>query len=82
MGKVAVIGAGVAGIQAALDIANHGVQVYLIEKEPSIGGHMAQLDKTFPTNDCSMCHNDRGQFCTGRGGKFHSAPDKTPQICG
>ena len=55
MGKVAVIGAGVAGIQAALDIANHGVQVYLIEKEPSIGGHMAQLDKTFPTNDCSMC---------------------------
>ncbi|MBN2734257.1 MAG: CoB--CoM heterodisulfide reductase iron-sulfur subunit A family protein [Methanomicrobiaceae archaeon] len=55
MGEVAVIGAGVAGIQAALDIANHGVKVHLIEREPSIGGHMAQLDKTFPTNDCSMC---------------------------
>lgn len=55
MGEVAVIGAGVAGIQAALDIANHGVKVYLIEREPSIGGHMSQLDKTFPTNDCSMC---------------------------
>ncbi|MDH7592888.1 MAG: CoB--CoM heterodisulfide reductase iron-sulfur subunit A family protein [Methanomicrobiales archaeon] len=55
MGEVAVIGAGVAGIQAALDLAQHGVRVHLIEREPSIGGHMAQLDKTFPTNDCSMC---------------------------
>jgi heterodisulfide reductase subunit A len=55
MSEVAVIGAGVAGIQAALDIANHGIRVHLIEREPSIGGHMAQLDKTFPTNDCSMC---------------------------
>ena len=55
MGEVAVIGAGVAGIQAALDIANHGIKVHLIEREPSIGGHMSQLDKTFPTNDCSMC---------------------------
>jgi heterodisulfide reductase subunit A len=55
MGDVVVIGAGVAGIQAALDIANHGIHVHLIEREPSIGGHMAQLDKTFPTNDCSMC---------------------------
>ncbi|WP_440949687.1 FAD-dependent oxidoreductase [Methanosphaerula subterraneus] len=55
MREVAVIGAGVAGIQAALDIANHQVHVHLIEREPSIGGHMAQLDKTFPTNDCSMC---------------------------
>jgi heterodisulfide reductase subunit A len=55
MSEVAVIGAGVAGIQAALDIADHGVRVHLIEREPSIGGHMAQLDKTFPTNDCSMC---------------------------
>jgi heterodisulfide reductase subunit A len=53
--EVAVIGAGVAGIQAALDIADHGIRVHLIEREPSIGGHMAQLDKTFPTNDCSMC---------------------------
>ena len=50
-----VVGGGIAGIQAALDIANAGFQVYLVEKEPSIGGHMAQLDKTFPTLDCSAC---------------------------
>ncbi len=52
---VMVVGAGIAGIQAALDIAEAGHKVYLIEKEPSIGGHMAQLDKTFPTLDCSAC---------------------------
>jgi heterodisulfide reductase subunit A len=50
-----VIGGGIAGIQAALDIADAGYKVYLVEKEPSIGGHMAQLDKTFPTLDCSAC---------------------------
>lgn len=50
-----VIGAGIAGIQAALDIADAGFQVYLVEKSPSIGGRMAQLDKTFPTLDCSSC---------------------------
>lgn len=55
MSDVIVVGAGVAGIQAALDIAAHGIHVHLIEREPTIGGHMAQLDKTFPTNDCSMC---------------------------
>jgi len=55
MTNIVVVGAGVAGIQAALDIAGHGVHVDLVEREPSIGGHMAQLDKTFPTNDCSMC---------------------------
>jgi heterodisulfide reductase subunit A len=55
MAEVAVIGGGIAGIQAALDIANHGIRVHLIEREPSIGGHMAMLDKTFPTNDCSLC---------------------------
>ncbi|MFA5001428.1 MAG: CoB--CoM heterodisulfide reductase iron-sulfur subunit A family protein [Methanolinea sp.] len=55
MPDVVIIGAGVSGIQAALDLANHGVMVHLVEKEPSIGGHMAMLDKTFPTNDCSMC---------------------------
>ncbi len=55
MGDVVVIGAGIAGIQAAIDVADHGIHVHLIEREPSIGGHMAQLDKTFPTNDCSMC---------------------------
>ncbi|NMB78145.1 MAG: CoB--CoM heterodisulfide reductase iron-sulfur subunit A family protein, partial [Methanomicrobiales archaeon] len=55
MGNVVIIGAGIAGIQAALDIAGHNIHVDLIEREPTIGGHMAQLDKTFPTNDCSMC---------------------------
>jgi heterodisulfide reductase subunit A len=50
-----VIGAGIAGIQASLDIADAGFKVYLVEREPSIGGHMAQLDKTFPTLDCSAC---------------------------
>jgi heterodisulfide reductase subunit A len=50
-----VIGGGIAGIQSALDLANMGFQVYLVEKTPSIGGRMSQLDKTFPTNDCSMC---------------------------
>jgi heterodisulfide reductase subunit A len=48
-----VVGGGIAGIQAALSIADAGYQVYLVEREPSIGGHMAQLDKTFPTLDCS-----------------------------
>jgi len=50
-----VLGGGIAGIQAALDIADTGFKVYLVEKEPSIGGHMMQLDKTFPTLDCSAC---------------------------
>ena len=53
-GDVMVVGGGVSGIQASLDLATAGYKVYLVEKEPSIGGHMAQLDKTFPTNDCSM----------------------------
>ena len=53
--NVLVIGGGIAGIQAALDIADGGKKVYLVEKEPSIGGRMAQLDKTFPTIDCSAC---------------------------
>ena len=51
----AVIGGGVAGIQAALDLADMGVETYLVERDSSIGGRMAQLDKTFPTNDCAMC---------------------------
>lgn len=53
--KALVIGGGIAGIQAALDIANCGHQVILVEKEPSIGGHMSQLSETFPTLDCSQC---------------------------
>ncbi len=52
---VLVIGGGIAGIQAALDLANMGIHVHLVEREPSIGGRMAQLDKTFPTNDCAIC---------------------------
>jgi len=54
VGDVLVVGAGISGIQASLDLATSGFKVYLVEKAPSIGGHMAQLDKTFPTNDCSM----------------------------
>ena len=53
--RALVIGGGIAGIQASLDIADAGFQVYLVEREPSVGGHMAQLDKTFPTLDCSAC---------------------------
>jgi len=53
-GSVLVAGGGIAGMQAALDLANAGFYVYLVEKSPAIGGAMAQLDKTFPTNDCSM----------------------------
>lgn len=53
--KVLVVGGGIAGIQAALEIANSGHKVYLVEREPSIGGHMAQFDKTFPTLDCASC---------------------------
>jgi heterodisulfide reductase subunit A len=53
-GSVMVVGSGIAGMQAALDAADSGFRVYLVEKSPAIGGVMAQLDKTFPTNDCSM----------------------------
>ena len=53
-GDVMVLGGGISGIQASLDLAIAGFKVYLVEKAPAIGGHMAQLDKTFPTNDCSM----------------------------
>ncbi len=53
-GDVMVVGGGISGIQASLDLAASGFKVYLVEKSPAIGGHMAQLDKTYPTNDCSM----------------------------
>ena len=53
-GDVMVVGGGISGIQAALDLATARFKVYLVDQAPSIGGHMAQLDKTFPTNDCSM----------------------------
>ncbi len=55
LGDVMVVGGGISGIQAALDLATSGYRVFLVEKSPTIGGKMAQLDKTFPTNDCSMC---------------------------
>jgi len=55
VGAVMVVGAGIAGIQASLDLAEAGYRVYLVEEKSAIGGHMAQLDKTFPTNDCAMC---------------------------
>ncbi len=54
VGSVMVVGGGVAGMQSALDLANSGYFVYLLEKSGAIGGAMAQLDKTFPTNDCAM----------------------------
>ena len=54
IGDVMVVGGGIAGMQAALDAADTGYYVYLVERSSSIGGLMAQLDKTFPTNDCSM----------------------------
>jgi heterodisulfide reductase subunit A len=54
VGAVAVVGGGIAGMQSALDLASTGFFVYLIEASPAIGGTMAQLDKTFPTNECAM----------------------------
>ena len=54
VGSVMIVGGGVSGMQAALDLADSGYYVYLVEKSGAIGGAMSQLDKTFPTNDCSM----------------------------
>ena len=53
-GDVMVVGGGISSIQASLDLADSGYKVYLVESSPAIGGKMAQLDKTYPTNDCSM----------------------------
>jgi heterodisulfide reductase subunit A-like polyferredoxin len=54
IGSVLVVGGGIAGMQSALDLADSGFYVHLVEKSPAIGGIMSQLDKTFPTNDCAM----------------------------
>ncbi|OQX63270.1 MAG: heterodisulfide reductase [Desulfococcus sp. 4484_242] len=54
LGSVLVVGGGISGMQAALDMANSGYYVHLVERSSSIGGMMSQLDKTFPTNDCAM----------------------------
>lgn len=53
-GSVVVVGAGIAGMQASLDLADSGYYVHLVDRSPTVGGMMAQLDKTFPTNDCTM----------------------------
>ncbi len=53
-GSVVIVGAGIAGMQAALDLANAGYYVHLVDRSPTVGGLMAQLDKTFPTNDCTI----------------------------
>ena len=66
IGAVLVVGGGVAGIQSSLDLADSGFRVYLVDQSPSIGGVMAQLDKTFPTNDCSMCILSPKLVATGR----------------
>ena len=66
IGAVMVVGGGVGGMQAALDLANSGFKVYLVEERSAIGGRMAQLDKTFPTNDCSMCTISPKLVETGR----------------
>ncbi len=66
IGAVAVFGGGISGIQASLDLAEMGFKVYLVEEKPSIGGVMAQLDKTFPTNDCAMCLLSPKLVDTGR----------------
>lgn len=54
IGSVMVVGAGIAGMQSALDLANSGYYVYLVEESAAVGGMMSQIDKTFPTNDCAM----------------------------
>ncbi len=66
VGAVMVVGGGIAGMQASLELADQGFKVYLVEKETAIGGHMAQLDKTFPTNDCAMCTISPKLVETGR----------------
>src|SRR5512143_625481 len=66
IGVVMVVGGGIAGMQASLDLAEQGFKVYLVETKSAIGGHMAQLDKTFPTNDCAMCTISPRLVETGR----------------
>ena len=66
VGSVLVVGGGIAGMQSSLDLADSGFKVYLLEKLPSIGGKMSQLDKTFPTNDCAMCIMAPKLVATGR----------------
>jgi heterodisulfide reductase subunit A len=80
IGSVLVVGGGVAGMQASLDLATSGYKVFLVDKAPAIGGIMAQLDKTFPTNDCNMCliapNKEEGAGCL----RFGLAMDRHPNI--
>ena len=71
VGAVLVVGGGIAGMQASLDLADQGFKVYLVEKDSAIGGKMAQLDKTFPTNDCAMCTISPKLVETGRHPNIH-----------
>jgi heterodisulfide reductase subunit A-like polyferredoxin len=71
VGAVMVVGGGIAGMQASLDLAEQGFKVYLVEKDSAIGGKMAQLDKTFPTNDCAMCTISPKLVETGRHPNIH-----------
>ena len=87
VGAVMVVGGGIGGMQASLDLAESGFYVYLVDTSPTIGGVMAQLDKTFPTNDCAMCimspklvgiretpeHQDHHQ-CRGEGNRGRAGP--------
>jgi choline dehydrogenase-like flavoprotein len=96
VGAVAVIGAGIGGMQAALDLADGGFKVYLADAGPAIGGTMAQLDKTFPTNDCAMCIMspklvETGRHLNieiltmaawGRAGRLHAAPPQEAALRG
>ena len=66
VGAVLVVGGGIAGMQASLDLADSGFKVYLVDRSPNIGGAMAQLDKTFPTNECAMCIMAPKLVSTGR----------------
>ena len=66
VGAVLIVGGGISGMQSALDLAESGYMIYLVDKSPSIGGAMAQLDKTFPTNDCAMCIMAPTLVSTGR----------------
>jgi heterodisulfide reductase subunit A len=81
VGSVMVVGGGISGIQAALDAANSGFKVYLIDKSPAIGGKMSQLDKTFPTNDCSMCILSPKFIECSTNPKFSGDSDSGTQIC-
>ena len=65
IGAVLVVGSGISGMQAALDLADNGFYVYLLDHDQAIGGLMARLDKTFPTNDCAMCVMSRSWWTAG-----------------